>query len=72
MISTVHTIWQSKQEVRDKRASYARVSILMYFSECQRIVPADAPFLPTLQFLKSALTRGLKREINSPRYEINI
>jgi hypothetical protein len=45
-ISTVHTIYQSKQEVRDNRATYARVSILRYFSECQRIVPADAPFVP--------------------------
>jgi len=45
-ISTVHTIWQSKQEVWDNRATYARVSILRYFSEeCQRIVPADAPFV---------------------------
>jgi hypothetical protein len=46
LVSTVRTIWQSKQEVRDKCASYARLSILRYFSECQRIVPADAPFVP--------------------------
>jgi hypothetical protein len=45
-IVTVHTIWQSKQEVQDKRASYARVLIQKHFSECQRIVPADAPFVP--------------------------
>ena len=47
MIVTVRTIYQSKQEVRDNRATYAHVSILRYFSEeCQRIVPADAPFVP--------------------------
>ena len=46
-IVTVHTIWQSKQEVQDKRASYARVLIQKHFSECQRIVPADAPFVPS-------------------------
>ena len=47
MIVTVRTIYQSKQEqVRDNRATYALVSILRYFSECQRIVPADAPFVP--------------------------
>ena len=46
MIVTVRTIYQSKQEVRDNRATYARVSILRYFSECQRIIPADAPFVP--------------------------
>jgi hypothetical protein len=34
-ISSVHTIYQSKQEVQDKGATYACVSILMYFSECQ-------------------------------------
>ena len=45
-ISTVHRIYQSKQEVRDNRATYERVSTLIYFSQCQRIVPADAPCVP--------------------------
>ena len=31
--------------MRDKRSSYAHVSTLIYFSQCQRIVPADEPFV---------------------------
>ena len=44
MIVTVRTIYQSK--LLDNRATYPLVSILRYFSVCQRIVPTDAPFVP--------------------------
>ena len=43
---TICTIQQNKQEMRDNRASYARVSLLIYISEVHPIVPADDPYVP--------------------------